>query len=445
MRLPVIVLISLLIVSNTCAGWLTFGGKIHSDTTDTVTGVQSQQLVNVESGLTVVSSYTNGAALGATALQPPATNTLAAAAAHAATAHEVTGNGGFQGGIDASANLGGAVGANAQTTDGGAVGSGAQTTDGGAVGYGAHAEYGGAVGYGANTTSGGAVGYGAYTANGGAVGAYASAEYGGAVGSGANTMNGGAVGSSATTTDGGAVGSGAYTTEGGAVGASAYSMYGGAVGASATTTDGGAVGAYASAEYGGAVGSGASATAGGAVGQNARTSDGFAGGKEAFATTDGTYDGEGIDAIQLGTGGNTEPFSLQIYSNKLMHADGTIPVERFAATLNASNNADRAYADAAVNAAPEWIGITNLAAAVTITNSYERPVYLYSTGTVAVAFAGLRTPMPLYLVLRGPSSLTFPGAYYVGGGTWQTNMSNHFVVWKYGTNLFVNPVTATED
>jgi hypothetical protein len=373
MRLPVIVLISLLIVSNTCAGWLTFGGKIHSDTTDTVTGVQSQQLVNVESGLTVVSSYTNGAALGATALQPPATNTLAAAAAHAATAHEVTGNGGFQGGIDASANLGGAVGANAQTTDGGAVGSGAQTTDGGAVGYGAHAEYGGAVGYGANTTSGGAVGYGAYTANGGAVGAYASAE------------------------------------------------------------------------YGGAVGSGASATAGGAVGQNARTSDGFAGGKEAFATTDGTYDGEGIDAIQLGTGGNTEPFSLQIYSNKLMHADGTIPVERFAATLNASNNADRAYADAAVNAAPEWIGITNLAAAVTITNSYERPVYLYSTGTVAVAFAGLRTPMPLYLVLRGPSSLTFPGAYYVGGGTWQTNMSNHFVVWKYGTNLFVNPVTATED
>jgi hypothetical protein len=335
MRLPVIVLISLLIVSNTCAGWLTFGGKIHSDTTDTVTGVQSQQLVNVESGLTVVSSYTNGAALGATALQPPATNTLAAAAAHAATAHEVTGNGGFQGGIDASANLGGAVGANAQTTDGGAVGSGAQTTDGGAVGYGAHAEYGGAVGYGANTTSGGAVGYGAYTANGGAVGAYASAEYGGAVGSGANTMNGGAVGSSATTTDGGAVGSGAYTTEGGAVGASAYSMYGGAVGASATTTDGGAVGAYASAEYGGAVGSGASATAGGAVGQNARTSDGFAGGKEAFATTDGTYDGEGIDAIQLGTGGNTEPFSLQIYSHKLMHADGTIPVERL--TLHDTN------------------------------------------------------------------------------------------------------------
>ena len=95
--------------------------------------------------------------------------------------------------------------------------------------------------------------------------------------------------------------------------------------------------------------------------------------------------------------------------------------------------------------APEWIGITNLAASVTVTNVNERPIFLYATGTVSVAFSGLRTPMPLYLVLRGPDSLTFPGAYYIGGGTWQTNMNNHFVVWKYGTNLFVNPVTATED
>jgi hypothetical protein len=119
--------------------------------------------------------------------------------------------------------------------------------------------------------------------------------------------------------------------------------------------------------------------------------------------------------------------------------------ETLAATLNASNAVDRAYADAAVNAAPAWIGITNLAAAVTVTNNYERPIYLYATGTVAVSFSGLRTPMPIYLVVRGPSSLTIPGAYYVGGGTFQTNMSNHFVVWKYGTNLMVNAVTATED
>ena len=94
---------------------------------------------------------------------------------------------------------------------------------------------------------------------------------------------------------------------------------------------------------------------------------------------------------------------------------------------------------------PEWIGITNLAASVTVTNSYERPVYLYATGTVSVTFSGLRTPMPLYLVMRGPDSLTMPGAYYVGGGTFQTNMSNHYIVWKYGTNLFINLITATED
>ncbi len=111
MRLLTIALTGLLVTSNACAGWLTFGGKIHSDTTDTVTGVQSQQLVNVELGLANeaalraggdvvamtnyvaaltaeaqarasgdlvamtnwqarVNTLTNGAALGETALQP---------------------------------------------------------------------------------------------------------------------------------------------------------------------------------------------------------------------------------------------------------------------------------------------------------------------------------------------------------------------------------------
>ena len=111
MRLLTIALTGLLVASNACAGWLTFGGKIHSDTTDTVTGVQSQKLVNVELGLANeaalraggdvvamtnyvaaltaeaqaraagdavamtnwqarVNALTNGAALGETALQP---------------------------------------------------------------------------------------------------------------------------------------------------------------------------------------------------------------------------------------------------------------------------------------------------------------------------------------------------------------------------------------
>ena len=128
------------------------------------------------------------------------------------------------------------------------------------------------------------------------------------------------------------------------------------------------------------------------------------------------------------------------------------PVVRAAsmADIDSHNTDGTAHADIrqaidGLTAAPEWIGITNLAASVTVTNVNERPIFLYATGTVSVTFSGLRTPMPLYLVLRGPDSLTFPGAYYIGGGTWQTNMSNHFVVWKYGTNLFVNPVTASED
>jgi hypothetical protein len=135
----------------------------------------------------------------------------------------------------------------------------------------------------------------------------------------------------------------------------------------------------------------------------------------------------------------------------LSPADVTNAAEYVAGQTNAAHVAaadphgDRAYADALVAAAPEWMGITNLAASVTLTNDAERPVYLYSTGTVSLAFSGLRAPMPLYLIVRGPDSLTVPGAYYVGGGSFQTNMANHYIVWQWGTNLLVNPVTATED
>lgn len=98
------------------------------------------------------------------------------------------------------------------------------------------------------------------------------------------------------------------------------------------------------------------------------------------------------------------------------------------------------------NAAPEWISTTNYAAAITLTNLLERPQYLYATGAVSVAITGLRSPLPLYLVVRGPTSVAFPGnAHYVGGSAWQTNMSNHILVWSYGTNLYVNPITTSED
>jgi len=98
------------------------------------------------------------------------------------------------------------------------------------------------------------------------------------------------------------------------------------------------------------------------------------------------------------------------------------------------------------NAAASFAVWTNQTGSVTITNTNEVPIKLYGTGAVSVAFSGLRSPRPLYLVMRGPSAVTFPAnTHFVGGGNWQTNMSNHFVVWSYGTNLFVNAVTASED
>jgi hypothetical protein len=96
--------------------------------------------------------------------------------------------------------------------------------------------------------------------------------------------------------------------------------------------------------------------------------------------------------------------------------------------------------------APAWIAATNTELSVTITNDQERPQYLYATGAVTLAFSGLRPPQPFYLIVKGPDSLTFPGeTHFVGGASWQTNMANHFIVWQYGTNLFCNPVTTSED
>lgn len=114
--------------------------------------------------------------------------------------------------------------------------------------------------------------------------------------------------------------------------------------------------------------------------------------------------------------------------------------------------ASRTYVTTAVAAhaaaAPAWQMLTNTpyAATVTLTNLAERPISLVSTGAVTLAIEGLRAPLPLYLVVSGPTSLDFPaGAHYVGGASWQTNQANHFVVWTYGTNLFINPITTSEE
>ena len=95
----------------------------------------------------------------------------------------------------------------------------------------------------------------------------------------------------------------------------AHAVYGGAVGINATAAAGGAVGSDTSVDSGGAVGSAASATTGGAVGHGARAGYGFSGGYNARAGTDSN--GNYIDAIQLGTGTNNTPKTLQVYNYKV--------------------------------------------------------------------------------------------------------------------------------
>ena len=99
---------------------------------------------------------------------------------------------------------------------------------------------------------------------------------------------------------------------------------GGAIGKNAAAGDGFAGGRSAKVWSGSAAGYLANAANGGASGQEAETGDGFAGGYRAKCVNGGSA----IDAIQLGTGTNTEAKSLQVYDKKLMGADGKIPIDR---------------------------------------------------------------------------------------------------------------------
>jgi hypothetical protein len=144
------------------------------------------------------------------------------------------------------------------------------------------------------------------------------------------TTNGGfQAGTGAAADTGAAVGkSASATAAGGAIGQDAVANHGGAVGFAAVTQDGGAIGQGAYAGYGGAVGFAAWADGGGAVGQETKTFEGFAGGKNAVCSTNGTYAALGINAVQLGTGSNTVPFSFKVYGYTMMNADGSIPIAR---------------------------------------------------------------------------------------------------------------------
>lgn len=162
-----------------------------------------------------------------------------------------------------------------------------------------------------------------------AIGQHAEATSGSAISYGAKeTGGGGAVGNNAWGYDGG--GGVGYFARGNAGG--------GAIGYKAGAYGGGAVGYDAHANHGGAVGYGSSAYYGGAVGKNTKTSQGFAGGDNAKAVD---ASDTGIDAIQLGTGTNSTPKTLQVYDYQLMDANGKIPNER----LNIFNNENKIIED----------------------------------------------------------------------------------------------------
>lgn len=109
-----------------------------------------------------------------------------------------------------------------------------------------------------------------------------------------------------------------------------------------------------------------------------------------------------------------------------------------------SGPAARIATQADLAAAPDWIVYTNAGASVTVTNDLERPVRLYGAGaaTGTVSFAGLREPLPVYVEASGFPGIVWANAHTVGGGLWQTNMVNIFLVWRSGPDTFVNPVTA---
>jgi hypothetical protein len=138
--------------------------------------------------------------------------------------------------------------------------------------------------------------------------------------------------------------------QGGGIGLGAVARHGGAVGWNAVTFDGAAMGDAAESDDGGA------------IGKSAVTGDGFAGGKSAFATDDGTISGNGIDAIQLGSGGNTNPLSLQIYGYPLMGSSGFIPVARLTGITSNSIDAatDLAYRSGGTGGGLSGGDVTNI-------------------------------------------------------------------------------------
>ena len=107
--------------------------------------------------------------------------------------------------------------------------------------------------------------------------------------------------------------------DGAAIGSEAHTYDGGAVGEHANSGSGGAIGSDSNTNSGGSIGYNTKSTGGGAIGEEAIAGDGFSGGNSAQVTknSDGNY----IDAIQLGTGTNSNEKTLQVYDYQVTAYD----------------------------------------------------------------------------------------------------------------------------
>lgn len=95
----------------------------------------------------------------------------------------------------------------------------------------------------------------------------------------------------------------------------------------------------------------------------------------------------------------------------------------------------------------DWQTFADVTGSFALTNFADRPIQCTGTGSVTLTFSGLKSPTPVYLMLGGFSSVSWPSnTYAVGGwGAWQTNRMNHFAVWTVGNEIFVNAITTSEE
>jgi hypothetical protein len=161
-----------------------------------------------------------------------------------------------------------------------------------------------------------------------------------------------------------------------------------------------------------------------------------------------TWNGDLIDAVSWSSAGNVSMPSgnLTVAKTNTAAAFVTTGTVSAAGAIYQAGElvATTGHVAQAIAAIPEWLVYTNISAAVTVTNDLERPVRIYGDGsaTGTVSFAALREPLPVYVEASGFPGIVWSNAYTVGGGFWQTNAVNVFLIWQSGTNTFVNPVTA---